>query len=111
MISTEKAFEILPYISDIYEKLDFTNFIEKHQNSKKEGEKKETKETKVGLDIFFFVLKQSGTVKEEFFNIVAIAEDKEVEEVRKQPFTETLKAIKELFADKELTDFFKSAMQ
>lgn len=110
MISTEKAFEILPYISDIYEKLDFTGFIEKYQKNKDE-EDKEKRQIKVGLDIFSFVLKQSGEVKEEFFNIVAIVEDKKVEEVKKQPLVETLKTIKELFADKELTDFFKLAMQ
>lgn len=110
MITTEKAFELLPYISDIYEKLDVSEFIKKYQESKKE-EDVEKRQIIAGLDIFSFLMKQSGKVKEEFFNVVAIVEDKKIEEVKKQSLAETLKTIKGLFTDKELTDFFKEAMQ
>ncbi|CAK7001925.1 hypothetical protein [Tissierella sp.] len=110
MLSTEKAFEILPYISDIYEKLDFREFIKKYQENKKEDDA-ERRQIIAGLDIFAFIMKQSGKVKDEFFNIVAIAEDKDIEEIKKQSFAKTLKTIKDLFTDKDLSDFFKTAMQ
>lgn len=114
MLSTEKAFDILPFISDIYEKIDLKDFIETYKEKNKDKNKNENKalrQTIAGLDLFSFVMKQSGKVKEEFFNIVAIAEDKKVEDVKKQSFVLTLKTIKELFTDKELNDFFKQAMQ
>lgn len=110
MLSTEKAFEILPYISDIYEKLDFSEFIKKYQENKAE-EDSERRQIIAGLDIFSFIMKQSGKVKDEFFNIVAIVEDKEIEEIKKQSFAKTLKTIKDIFTDKETVDFFKQAMQ
>lgn len=110
MLSTEKAFEILPYVSDIYEKIDLSEFIRKYQENKKE-EDVANRQIIAGLDLFSFVMKQSGKVKEEFFNIVSIVEDKEIEEVKKQSFGKTLKVIKDLFADEELSDFFKTAMQ
>lgn len=110
MLSTEKAFEILPYISDIYEKLDFSEFIKKYQENKVE-EDNERRQIIAGLDIFSFIMKQSGKVKDEFFNIVAIVEDKEIEEIKKQSFAKTLKTVKDIFTDKETVDFFKQAMQ
>lgn len=110
MLSTEKAFEILPYISDIYEKIDLSEFIKKYQENKKE-EDVANRQIIAGLDLFSFMMKQSGKVKEEFFNIVSIVEEKEIEEVKEQPFAKTLKTIKDLFTDKELSDFFKTAMQ
>ena len=110
MLSTEKAFDILPYISDIYEKIDFKGFIKEYRENIKDADEG-NQQLIAGLDIFAFLMKQSGKVKEEFFNIVAIAEDKKVEEVKEQSFAKTLKTIKELFADKELTDFFKTAMK
>lgn len=110
MLSTEKAFDILPFISDIYEKIDLKDFIASYQEKKKEDDV-ENRQLIAGLDLFSFIMKQSGKVKEEFFNIVAIAEDKKIEEVKSQSFALTLKTIKELFTDKELNDFFKQAMQ
>lgn len=110
MLSTEKAFNILPYISDIYEKLDFTEFINKYQSNEEE-EDNERRQIVTGLDMFSFIMKQSGKIKDEFFNIVALVEEKEIEEIKKQSFATTLKTIKDLFTDKELSDFFKTAMQ
>lgn len=110
MLSTEKAFDILPYISDIYEKVDFKGFIKEYRENIQDTDE-ENQQLIAGLDIFAFLMKQSGKVKEEFFNIVAIAEDKKVEEIKKQSFAKTLKTIKELFTDKEMVDFFKTAMQ
>ena len=112
MLTTEKAFDILPYVSDIYEKIDIKEFINEYREKNK-GNKDDIEQKQIlsGLDLFSFILKQSGKVKEEFFEIVAIAEDMKVEDVKKQSFAKTIKTIKEIFTDKELTDFFKEAMQ
>lgn len=109
MLSTEKAFDILPHVSDIYEKIDIAVFIKSYKEKTK-GADVEQNQMIAGLDLFSFILKQSGKVKEEFFNIVAIVENKKLEEVKKQPFAQTLKTIKDVFTDKELVDFFKGAM-
>ena len=113
MLTTEKAFDILPHVSDIYEKIDIKVFINSYKEKAKNNKDNDVEQNKMiaGLDLFSFILKQSGKVKEEFFNIVAIVEDKKLAEVKKQPFAQTLKTIKDIFTDKELVDFFKGAMQ
>lgn len=109
MLSTEKAFEILPYISDIYEKIDVAEFIKEYKIKK--GKNTEQNQVIAGLDLFSFIFKQSNKVKNEIYNIVAIIEDKKAEEVKEQPFTKTLSTIKQLFTDKEIVGFFKQAME
>ena len=102
--STEQIFDMLPYAVEIYEKIDFDGYRKKLQ-AKYKGKKIDP--TDAGIDAFKFVLKNSSKVKEEFFQLVAIAENKTVEEVRNQNFIETIKTIKEIFSNKELVDFFK----
>lgn len=48
--------------------------------------------------------------KEDVFGILAVMNEKTVEEVAKQNFLMTLKQAKTAFKDKELIDFFKSCM-
>lgn len=48
--------------------------------------------------------------KEDVFGILAVMNEKTVEEVAKQNFIMTLKQAKTAFKDKELIDFFKSCM-
>ena len=89
-MNSEKLFDVLPYVVDIYEKLDF----EKIQNDVKEINTKEKNEKaieKVGMKIIMHVLKNSAKVKEEFFGIVAIMQDKTIKEVKEQNFKETIK--------------------
>lgn len=109
MLSTEKAFDILPAISDIYEKIDIADFVKDYRA--KQSDDTEQNKVIAGLDLFSFIFKQSSKVKEEFFTIVAIVEDKKIEEVKEQPFIHTIKTIKELFTDEEMNDFFRQAMQ
>lgn len=117
MISSEKAFDMLPHVSDIYEKIDMGKYIanKKFEVVKNKAKnKEEVDEVKImgyGLDMFSYIMKNSPKVKDEFFNIVAIIEDKELEEVKAQPLGSTLKTIKLLFEDAETMIFFKQAMQ
>lgn len=108
MINSEKAFDMLPYVVDIYEKIDLDGYRKKVV---KESKGKEVDLMTIGIDLFKFIMKNSGKIKTEFFSIVAIADDKDVEEVKNQSLVKTMTRIKEIFADKELVDFFKSAMQ
>lgn len=103
-INTEKAFDMLPHAADILEKLGLKDFILKNQTTdKKDIDRK-------GFDLVVFVLRNSGAVKENVFEIVAIMEDKTTEEVKKQSFVKTLASFKELIQDKELMSFFNMAM-
>lgn len=103
MINTEQAFDMLPYVSDIYAKLDF----ESYRKTINKGKDIET----VGLDAIMFIIKNSGKIKAEIFEIVAVVDGKTADEVKKQPITKTLFTFKALFTDTELMDFFKGAMQ
>ncbi|MDR7870306.1 MAG: hypothetical protein RIN55_05570 [Tissierellaceae bacterium] len=111
MLSTEKAFEILPYISDIYEKIDVKDFVKKYKEKSKDIEGNEENQIIAGLDLFSYLFKQSGKITDELFSILSVIEDKKVEEIKKQPLKVTLGRIKEIFTDEDLVDFFKGAMQ
>lgn len=111
MISTEQAFDILPYVADIYEKLDVQQYVLDRQVKVKEGEDAELKMMGFGLDLFSYVFKRSSAVKDEVFSIVAILESKDVAEVRQQSIVKTMQTLRGIFESRDAVDFFTSAMQ
>lgn len=108
MITSEQAFDMLPHVTDIYDKLDLDSY-KKELNESLKGKKVDNIE--VGITVFKYVLKNSNKVKDEFFNIVAIAEEKPLDEVKKQPLLTTISTFRSIFSNKETMDFFKQAMQ
>ena len=108
-ISSEQAFDMLPYVVDIYEKLSFDKHIKTIQNKYKG--KKNVDPIYPAIDATKYILKNSGKVKDEFFAIVSIASHKPVDEVKKQSYIETIRSVKRIFSDPELMDFFKQAME
>jgi hypothetical protein len=109
MINSEQAFDLLPHIVDIYEKLDMDAYRRKMVLKYKDKENVDT--DKVGLEVILYIVRNSQKVKDEFFSVVAIAEQKTVEEVKAQSLAKTISTFKDVFTDKELMDFFKTAMQ
>lgn len=109
MFNTEKAFDMLPSVVVLYDKLDIDGYRKKL--AEKNKGKKDVSAELLGIDIFKHVLKNSGKVKEEVFEIVAIFEDKTIEEVKAQSFMTTINSVKAIFTDTETTDFLKQAMQ
>lgn len=109
MINSEMAFDMLPTIVDLYDKLDLDGYRKRivEENKGKDDVSNET----LGIDLFKYVLRNSMKVKDEVFEIVAIFEEKSIEEVKTQNFIKVINTIKEIFSDPETTDFFKSAMQ
>lgn len=108
MITTDKALDMLPYVVDIYDKLE----IEKYRMEMSEKHKgKGTDKMVVGIEVVKFLFKNIGRAKTEVYGIVAVAKDKTTDEIKNQPFPKTVMDIKEIFSDKELVDFFKQAMQ
>jgi len=108
MISTEQAFDMLPAVVDLYDKLDIEGYRKKFAE---ENKGKKLDEMTKGIDLFKFILKNSGKVKDEVFEIVAVFEEKPVEEIKSQNFMATVKSLKEIFSDKEAMSFFKDAMR
>lgn len=109
MFSTEKAFDMLPSVVVLYDKLDLDSY--RKDFAEKNKGKDNLDATMIGIDLFKHVLKNSAKVKEEVFEIVAVFEEKTVEEVKSQKFMKTLNTIKEIFSDTETNDFLKQAMQ
>jgi len=108
MISTDKAFDMLPHVVDVYEKLDLYKYYEK---KKAEYKKNPVTQLKAGEELFKYVLKNAAKVKSEIISIVALMQELPEGEVAKQNFAKTIIEIKNLFTDKETMDFFKQAMQ
>jgi len=107
MVSTEKVFDMLPVVVVLYDKLDIDTY---RKDLEKENVGKRLNKNDLGINIFKYVLKNSLKVKNEFFEIASIFEEKTIEEVKAQSFGKTINIIKEVFTDKETLDFFKSAM-
>lgn len=114
MISTEKAFDMLPYVAELYEKLDIKTYLVKNSMTVSKDtpadEVSRIREAK-GHELLVYLLKKAGSVKEEIFEIVAILEDTTADDIKARPFGETIKQLKTLLADTELMGFFKSAIQ
>ncbi|MGO4887066.1 hypothetical protein ACJ2A9_04850 [Anaerobacillus sp. MEB173] len=108
-VNTEQAFDMLPYAVELYEKLDIEAYRKKLATKYKN--KKNVDVTKVGIEVIMYIVKNSMKVKEEFFQIVAIAENKSIDEVKAQSPIKTAMTFKEIFSDEELMAFFKAAMQ
>jgi len=106
MITSEKAFDLLPVMTDVFDKLNLKEYISDLQKNSK-GKDKEA----VGMEVFKYVLKNSSKIKEEFFSIVAVIQDKTPEEIKKQNIIETFNSCKKLFTEKEFMSFFSSAMK
>jgi len=64
-----------------------------------------------GINLFKFVLKNSAKVKEEVFEIVAVFEEKSVEEIKAQDFMLTINTFKEIFSDKDAVGLFTQAIK
>ena len=108
-VTTEKAFDMLPSVAVLYDKLDIDNYRKKLVEKNKG--KKDVDAQSVGIELFKYILKYSGKVKEEVFEIVATFEEKTVEEVKAQSPARTFVVLKELFQDEETMDFLKQAMK
>lgn len=107
--STEKAFDMLPVITILYDKLDIDGYTKKIKEQNKG--KTDVNSELLGIDLFKYILKNSGKIKEEVFEVVAIIEEKTVDEIKAQNFMTTINTIKDIFQDKETTDFLAQAMK
>jgi hypothetical protein len=99
---------MLPVVVELYDKLDIDGYRKRiaEENKGKKGVDNEA----IGIDLLIYILKNSAKIKEEIFEVVAIFEEKTVEEIKVQSFLTTINTIKEIFADKETTDFLTQAM-
>ena len=107
MLTTEKAFNLLPSVVVLYDKLGIDDYRKKMAE---ENKGKELDQTTLGINLFKFVLKNSGRVKNEVFEIVAVFEEKTIEEIREQNFMSTINSFKAILSDKEAVSFFKQAI-
>ena len=114
MVNTEQAFDMLPHVIAIYEKLNLkavgkaaTEQVVKSQPKIAAAELRNA----VGEKVIMQVIKESPKVKEDFFNIIAIAAGKTVVEAKALSLAVSVKIFRDVFTDQELWAFFKEAMQ
>lgn len=105
MVSTEKAFDMIPHAVSIVEKLDIKNYIVQNKH-----ESKEEQESK-GFDFVMFALKNVNKIKNEVFELLAIMNETTAEEIKVQPFAQTIQQFKTLLENKDLMGFFLGAMR
>src|SRR5690554_6568724 len=104
MLNTDKAIDMIPYLTEMYEKIDKTPFRNMKNKSTEE----------VGKKAMVLVLKNLPTFKNEIYNIVSLICEKPVEDIKKQGLGETIMQFKAIYDDiandKELQSFFKGAV-
>lgn len=67
------------------------------------------KNAKTRADKLFSIAPMMKSFKEEIFSIVALWNDKTVEELSEQPFSVTIKQVMDICVDKDIMDFLLSA--
>lgn len=107
MLTTDKAFDMLPHVVDLYDKID----LDQYRKNQQALNNKDADKMELGIAALKYIFKNVHKAKEEVFHIVAIAQDKSIDEVRGQSLPRTILAVKDIFSDKEMVDFFKQAMQ
>jgi len=104
-ITTEQALDMMPHAVEIFEKVDLKGYYKRVQE---ENIGKKVDVESVGLDAILYVVKNITKVKSDIFEMIAIAEETSVEEVKKQSLVKTNKSFKDIFQDEDLMDFFKT---
>ena len=104
MITTDKALDLVPYIVDIYDKLD-KDLLQDRSGSSKD----------VGKKALVAILKNVNKFKPEIYGMVSVATDEPVDKIRYQSVVKTLLAFKaiynDIFKDPEMMDFFGDAVK
>lgn len=109
MLSTNTVFDLLPVVVVLYDKLDIDGYRKKISEQNKN--KKNINNNVLGIELFKYILSNSGKIKEEVFEIVAIVEEKTIDEIKAQSFMTTINTIKDILTDKEATDFLAQAIK
>jgi hypothetical protein len=105
-ISSEVVFDLLPFMIDIFDKLDVEKegkrLVKISKTKDIDVQKKE-----IGVNIIKYILKNSPKVKDEFFEVVSIVEGITIEEAKAQGIGKTIKTIQEVMGDEEIMVFFR----
>lgn len=101
-VAIDKLCNIAPIISEMTEKISSDEEFKTIMKSFKE-----TPSNKVLLLKLFPILLKN--YREEIFEMLAVWEDKNVDEIKAQPFAETINQIKALWENKDFRSFFSSS--
>lgn len=100
-VAIDKLCNVAPVLAELSEKLSNDTEFKTFMNEKSE---------KTNRDFLFKVVPHLlKNYREEAFNILAVWNDKTVEEVKGQPFGKTITEIKAIFEDEDFRSFFPSS--
>lgn len=100
-VAIDKLCNIAPVIADLSEKLANDAEFKSFMNGRKNMSNREF--------VFKFLPHVLKNYREEAFNILAVWNDKTVDEVKSQPIGETIAEVKSIFNDKDFRSFFSSS--
>lgn len=112
-IALDKICDLTPYATAIAEDKEFMKMFNKRAFLKDDSKPELIREAayKMTLEkVKKFVPIVLKKHREDVFGVLSVLNDKEIQEVAKQPVTVTIKECIDLFNDKELIDFFTSLM-
>ena len=101
-VAIEKLCNVAPVVADLAEKLSKDTEFKSLVLSTKEN----VNNTVFLLKVLPLLLKNYAV---EAYEILSIWNEKSVEEIKAQPFAETVRQIKALFADEDIRSFFTSS--
>lgn len=110
-ITNDMAFDMLPHAVEIFEKLDLVNYVKKNKVIVKDKTQKDKISDEKALEFIMHIAKNAKKIKNQVFEIVAIANNKTADEVAKENFFNTIKTFKEILQSQDMLTFFQSAMK
>ena len=100
-VAIDKLCNIAPLLAELSDKLATDKEFKAMMNTRKNMNNREF--------VFKFLPYFINNYREEAFNILAVWNDKTVEEVKGQPFGKTITEIKAIFEDEDFRSFFSSS--
>jgi hypothetical protein len=113
-ITGEQAFDMLPAMCRIFEKLDLTKIVMQVRQENKDNNIKKATKTTINDStnkVLKYVSKNIPKIKSEFFEIVGIAWNVSAEEAKKAGIGACMKVFFVILKDPDMTDFFGQAIQ
>jgi hypothetical protein len=97
MLTVEKAIDIIPYLVEISEKVGIADFKKMINIDDKE---------ETGIKMFLNMGKNIKKCRIEIYHVLALVEEKSINEVSQMNIFKVMKTFKEIFKDEELKVFF-----
>lgn len=110
-LSSSEVFKILPSIGQIWKKAKIKQYIRDNKLTLEEDEDFRVLMMTSMLDVTMHVLTYADKIEKDVYKIVSIVQEKPLEEVAEQNFSDNLETVFNVLSQDSVVGFFKKWMQ